>query len=61
VNITPYKKDLQPTLKTETTPTWQDFVVEELDEAAQAAVVGGRGPWKKSGYYSPYDEPQTFG
>jgi hypothetical protein len=46
MNITPDKKDLQPTQKTETTTTWQDCVVEELDDKAQAAVVGGA----KGGY-----------
>jgi hypothetical protein len=34
-------------------PTWQSFIVEELSDGAQAAVSGGRGPWKKSGYYYP--------
>jgi hypothetical protein len=43
MNITPDQKDLQPTQKTQTTTTWQDFVVEELDEEASAAVVGGAG------------------
>jgi hypothetical protein len=41
VNITPDQKDLQPTLKTQATTTWQACIVEELDEVAQAAVVGG--------------------
>ncbi len=41
MKITPDQKDLRSTPKTETTPTWQACVVEELDEAAQAAIVGG--------------------
>jgi hypothetical protein len=41
MNITPDQKDLQASVKTETTPTWLDCIVEELDDAAQAAVMGG--------------------
>jgi hypothetical protein len=46
----------QPTVQSETAANWQDCVVEELDEAAGAAVVGGAGKsWKFSSYPRNYD------
>lgn len=58
MNMTPDKKDLQPTQKTETTPSWQDCVVEELGDEAAAAIVGGAkgGNRGKTPTYNPsYD------
>jgi hypothetical protein len=43
MNFTPKAKDFHPAVKTESTLKLQDldFVLEEQDEKAQAAVVGG--------------------
>jgi hypothetical protein len=41
MNLTPKSKKFQHTDKSETTAKWQDCVVEELSDEAQAAVSGG--------------------
>jgi NTP pyrophosphatase (non-canonical NTP hydrolase) len=60
MKMTPDQKDLQPTPKTQTTPTWQACIVEELDEVAQAAVVGG-AKGGVSGKPNSYDAPLDTG
>ncbi len=41
MNLTPKDKKFQPADKTETNAKWEDCIVEELSDEAQAIVCGG--------------------
>jgi hypothetical protein len=41
MTVQPSSKNIQSVLESQTTANWQDFIVEELSDEAQAAVSGG--------------------